>query len=49
MMIAEQLHDGRILHPFGRFFILFILLGFQPFRQVALPVTMEIGSITIFA
>ncbi len=47
--IAKQLHDRRILDPFGGFFILFVLLGFQPFCQITVSITVQFGLIAVFA
>ncbi len=47
--LAKQLQHGHILHPLGRFFVLFILLRFELFGEVTLTVAMELGLIAVFA
>lgn len=46
---TKQLDGGGVLNPLGRFFILFILLRFQAFSQVALAIAMQLWLITILA
>lgn len=47
--LAKQLKYGCILYPLGRFLILPILLGFQLFGQITLPVAVKLGLIPVFA
>lgn len=48
-ILPEKLDRCGLLHPLGRFLVLPVLLGFEFFGQVTLPIAVELGLRTVFA